>query len=70
MRANGVPEDEIPAIGTIERYRPSRHILKDKVTVLLDVDIVDHFKKNADSSNSEFYQILINQALRRAIESE
>ena len=70
MRADGVPEDEIPPLGTIERYRPARHILKDKVAVLLDVDIVDHFKKNADSTDSEFYQKQINQALRQAIEKQ
>ena len=70
MRAEGVPEDEIPSLGTIERYRPARHILKDKVAVLLDVDIVNHFKKNSDASDSEFYQKQINQTLRRAIETE
>lgn len=70
MRADGVPEHEIPPLGTIERYRPSQHILKDKVAVLLDVDIVDHFKKSSDSTDSLFYQKKINQTLRQAIERE
>jgi|GEM_PF-6172261 hypothetical protein len=31
MRTNGVPEDEIPTVGTIKRYRPARHITSYKV---------------------------------------
>lgn len=68
MRADGVPEHEIPALGTIERYRRSQHILKDKVAVLVDVDIVDHFKKISVGADSLFYQKKINQTLRQAIE--
>ena len=70
MRADGVPEDEIPLPGTIERFRPARHIMKDKVAVLLDVDIVDHFKKRAGSDDPTFYQTRINQSLRSLIVSE
>ena len=70
MRADGVPEGEIPALGTIERFRPARHLMKDKVAILLDRDIVDHFRKGAETGDSEFYQRQINQTLRRAIESK
>lgn len=70
MRADGVSESEIPAVGTIERFRPARHVMKDKVAILLDTDIVDHFKKKAESSDGEFYQNQINQTLRQAIERE
>ncbi len=40
MRAEGVSEEDLPAIG-IKRYRPARHIVKnkDKVMILLDADI-------------------------------
>jgi len=69
MRASGVAEAELPNPG-IKRYRPARHILRDKVAILLDVDIVDHFKKKAVSGDSELYQKQINQTLRRAIERE
>lgn len=67
MRAEGVPEDEIPSLGTIERFRPARHILRDKVAILLDADIVEHFKRNARSD--EFCQSEINNALRQVIEA-
>ena len=70
MRADGIPEDEIPSLGAVERYRPSSHILHNKVAILLDTDIVDHFKKKAESGNLEFYQSQINETLRHAIESE
>ena len=68
MRADGIAEEDLPAIG-IKRYRPARHIIKDKVAILLDVDIVEHFKKIAETGDKEFYQMQINQTLRRFIES-
>ncbi|NOT48701.1 MAG: hypothetical protein HOP17_13245 [Acidobacteria bacterium] len=66
MRAQGVEESDLPALG-IKRYRPARHIIRDKVAILLDADIVEHFKTNSDSD--EFYQAQINKALRQVIES-
>ncbi|MBC7798411.1 MAG: hypothetical protein H7Z37_16200, partial [Pyrinomonadaceae bacterium] len=39
MRAEGYDESELPALG-IKKYRPARHIIRDKVVVLLDADIV------------------------------
>lgn len=68
MRADGIPESEIPALGTIERFRPARHRMTDKVAILLDRDIVDHFRKDAETGDAEFYQKQINQTLRQAIE--
>jgi uncharacterized protein (DUF4415 family) len=67
MRAQGVGESDLPAPG-IKRYRPARHIMRDKVVILLDSDIVEHFKRKADSG--EFYQTQINNALRHIVESE
>ncbi len=65
MRARGVDEGDLPSPG-IKRYRPVRHILRDKVAILLDAYIVEHFKANSDSD--EFYQTEINKALRQVIE--
>jgi uncharacterized protein (DUF4415 family) len=69
MRAEGVSESDLPAIG-IKRYRQARHILRDKVVVLLDADIVDHFKKSVNNDDEEVYQSQINRELRRLIERE
>lgn len=68
MRADGIAEADLPSIG-VKRYRPARHVLKDKVAILLDADIVEHFKKIAEKDDKEFYQAQINQTLRRFIES-
>ena len=69
MRADGIAEADLPSIG-IKRYRPARHILRDKVVVLLDADIVEHFKKSANNDDKEVYQTQINLELRRMIEQE
>lgn len=68
MRAEGIPESEIPALGTVKRFRPARHRMSDKVAILLDRDIVDHFKKKAESDDGDFYQKQINNTLRQVIE--
>lgn len=67
MRAQGVDEADLPSPG-IKRYRPARHIIRDKVAILLDADIVEHFKTN--SGSGEFYQNQINKALRQIVESD
>jgi len=67
MRADGIAEADLPAPG-IKRYRPARHISKDKVVVLLDADIVEHFKKTTENDDAKFYQTQINQTLRKFIE--
>ncbi len=68
MRADGISELDLPSIG-IKRYRPARHIIRDKVVILLDADIVEHFKKNSETGDKEVYQTQINQTLRQLIES-
>ena len=42
---------------------------KNRITIYLDADIVEHFKKIAETGDKEFYQMQINQTLRRFIES-
>ena len=65
MRADGIAEADLPSLG-VKRYRPARHIIKNKAMVLLDSDIVEHFKAQGEDS----YQIQINHKLRQIVESE
>ena len=69
MRADVFSESELPSPG-IKKYRSSRYILKDKVRVLLDADIVEHFGNTKYKEDKETYQTNINQTLRQVIESE
>lgn len=57
---------EIPGSGQPADQVPLRHV-RVKVTMNLDADLVDHFKKEAEK-RSHPYQFLINQALREFIE--
>jgi len=67
MRADGIVEADLPPLG-IKKYRSARHISKDKIVVLLDADIVEHFKKTSENDDAKFYQTRINQTLRKFIE--
>jgi len=71
MKAEGVSEKDLPEIG-IKRYRPARHILKDKdnITLMIDSEILQHFEKRAAKENAEPYQIQINNELRRIMERD
>lgn len=66
MRAEGVPESELPPLG-VRKFRPAQHLIRDKVAILLDADIVEHFKNESDADEREFYQHRINETLRKAI---
>ncbi len=59
-------EDIIPGAGTSAASAPERH-LKVKVTMNLDGDVVNHFKRSA-LEDGRPYQSLINQVLREYIE--
>ena len=71
MKTEGVSEKDLPEIG-IKRYRPSRHILKDKgkITLLIDSEVLEHFEKRAEKENSVSCQTQINQELRRIMERD
>ena len=71
MREEGISEEDLPTIG-IKRYRPARHIFKseDKVMILLDADIAEHFKKRAEAEHLPSYQTQINRELRQIMERE
>ncbi len=71
LREDGVPEEEIPAVGTIRRYIRARHIAprrehKIKKTFYLDGDIMDFLGERSDES----LEIQINAELRKMMESE
>ncbi len=71
MRENGIPEEEIPEIGSKRRYIRARHITKRsdqkiKVEMFLDADILDFRKSRSDES----YQTQINSELRKLIVKE
>lgn len=70
MRAEGIAEEDLSAIGEKKCYRPAQHIIKNKVMILLDADIVEHFKKRAEAEHLSFYQTQINRELRQIMERE
>lgn len=71
MRENGIPESEIPEIGSKRRYIRARHIAnrsdqKIKVELFLEADILDFLKNRSDES----YEKQINSELRKLMEKE
>ena len=71
LRKNGVPELELPAVGTKRRYKRSRHITKRsdqqiKVEIYLDGDVLDFLKNRSDKSLEK----QINLELRKLMENE
>lgn len=73
MRADGVSEDDIPPVG-VRRYRPSRFRVeprdaKVKISMYLDGDILEYFRKRAEQPNAAPYQTQINNELRKIMEN-
>ncbi len=71
MKSAGVPKKDLPELGT-RRYRPARHIIKnkDKITLLIDSEVLEHFEKRAEKENAASCQVQINDELRRIMERE
>lgn len=71
MKAEGFSDEDLPEIG-VKRYRPARHILKDKgkITLLIDSEVLEHFEKRAEKENAAPCQIQINEELRRIMERD
>lgn len=70
MRENGYSEDELPSKGS-HTFRRARHIVprkeqKIRISIFLDGDIIDYFKKIGEETETG-YQTLINQTLRAQI---
>ncbi len=74
MKAEGIDEEAIPSVGKHVFRRRTRKInpreTKIKMTMFVDGDILQHFKKRAEAPNAAPYQTQINQELRRAMERD
>ena len=74
MKAEGIDEDAIPSIGKHIFRRRTRKIesrnAKIKMTMFIDGDVLQHFKKRATNPNAAPYQTQINQELRAAMERD
>ncbi len=72
--AKGWTDDDISKPGKHIFRRRTRKInpreAKIKMTMFIDGDILQHFKKRAESPNSAPYQTQINQELRAAMERD
>lgn len=72
--AKGWTEDDILKPGKHIFRRRTRRInpreTKIKMTMFVDGDILQHFKKRAEAPNAAPYQTQINQELRRAMERD
>ena len=71
LRGQGIPEDELPTIGTIQHWRRTTHYAprrehQIKQTFYLDGDILDFLGERSDES----LEIQINAELRKIMESE
>ncbi len=71
MKAEGVSEKDLPETG-VKRYRPARHIIKDKdkITLVIDSDILEHFQKRSEEKNAAPCQTQINNELRQIMERD
>lgn len=71
--AKGWTDDDMLRPG-IYKVRRARHLnknakIKQRVTMYLDADVVEHFKKLANKENAAPYQSQINQVLRSIVDS-
>ncbi len=74
MKARGIDDDAIPSVGKHIFRRRTRKInpreAKIKMTMFIDYDVLQHFKKRAENSNAAPYQTQINQELRAIMERD
>ena len=74
MKAEGIDEDAIPSVGKHIFRRSTRTInpreAKIKMTIFIDFNVLQHFKKRAETSNAAPYQTQINQELRAIMERD
>ncbi len=77
--ASGLTEDEVMKPGTYKvipsrfRAKPGATDLKNckvKVSMYVDADILEYFKKRAEQPNAAPYQTQINSELRKVMENE
>ena len=74
MRARGIDEDAIPAIGKHTYHRRSRRLeparAKIKITMFIDADVLQHFRKRSEQPDAPAYQTQINSELRATMERD
>ncbi len=74
MKAEGIDEEAIPSVGKHIFRRRTRKFdptdAKIKMTMFIDYDVMQHFKKRAESPNAAPYQTQINQELRATMERD
>ncbi len=74
MKARGINEEAIPTVGKHTFRRRTRKInpseAKIKLTMFIDGDILQHFRKRAEKPNADEFQAQINQELRAAMERD
>jgi uncharacterized protein (DUF4415 family) len=74
MKAKGIDTDTIPTVGKHTFRRRNRTInsseAKIKMTMFIDFDVLQHFKKRAENATSAPYQTQINQELRAIMERD
>ncbi len=74
MKARGIDEEAIPSVGKHVFRRRTRKLnpaeAKIKMTMFIDGDILQHFKKRAATPNAAPYQTQINQELRAIMERD
>jgi uncharacterized protein (DUF4415 family) len=74
MRAKGIDEAAIPAVGKHVFRRRNKQLnsseAKIKMTMFIDSDILQHFKKRAENPGSSPYQTQINQELRAIMQRD
>lgn len=74
MKARGIDEEAIPSVGKHIFRRRTRKIdpseAKIKMTLFIDSDVLQYFRRRAEQPNAAPYQTQINQELRRVMERD
>ena len=76
MRAEGIDEDAIPAVGKHVFHRVDRRKIvprkesKARINIFIDLDIIDHFRNRAEQPNAAPYQTQMNAELRKVMERD
>ena len=74
MKSRGIDEEAIPSVGRHIFRRRTRKInpceAKIKMTMFIDGDVLQHFKKRAENPNAAPYQTQINQELRAVMQRD
>lgn len=74
MKARGIDEEAIPAVGTHTYRRRTRrrdpNAAKIRVTAFIDADLVAYFRQCAEKPDAAPFEAQLNQALRAAMQHD